>query len=999
MDADASDRVSGAVRPAKKNVTYWRSLAELSESSEFEALLHREFPRQAFALGAALNRRDFLKLMGAALALAGLQACTPAPREKIVPFVQQPEHLIPGKPLFYATSMTLAGYATGLLIETHEGRPTKVEGNPKHPASLGASDAFAQASLLTLYDPDRAGGMRRGGQAGNWEQFLTELRAALDVQRTKHGSGLRILTETVTSPTLADQLQRILQAFPQAHWHQYEPLARNNAHAGALLAFGQIIEQLYRFDRADVVLSLDADFLAALPGSLRYARDFSTRRKVQGPPGTAMNRLYAVESTPSISGSLAEHRLPLRPSAVGALAANIAGRLGVSTSPSSLSVPAAWLDALVADLQAHRGASLVVAGEAQPPAVHALAHALNQTLGNVSQTVSYTAPAEANPVDQIQSLRELVAAMQGGQVELLLMLGGNPAYTAPADLAFGAQVGPVPLSIHLGLHDDETSALSSWHIPEAHFLESWSDARAFDGTAGLVQPVILPLYGGHSAHALLDAFSSAAPRADHDIVKAYWQSRHPAEDFEGFWRTALHDGLIAGSASAPATATFNAGAIAALSIPAPSTGPELVIRADYGVYDGRFANNAWLQELPKPITKLTWANAALVSPLTAQRLGLSASLNGQGGERGGVVVDSIELQLPQGSLSMPAWIVPGQPDDTVTVHLGYGRTRAGGVGSGVGLNTYPLRSTASPWFSTGLEIRKSGERVALATTQFDQLLEGRDLVRSATLQEFTAHPTFAQADQPSPGDSMYPPVPYEGYKWGMAIDLNACTGCSACVVACQAENNIPVVGKTEVMRARSMHWLRIDRYHKGDPNNPEVYHQPVPCMHCENAPCEPVCPVGATTHSSEGLNEMTYNRCVGTRYCSNNCPYKVRRFNFVQYQDWSSDALKLVSNPNVTVRSRGVMEKCTYCVQRIVAGRISAEKEGRRIRDGEIITACAAACPNEAIIFGDLNDPGSRVAQLKAAPRNYALLAELNTRPRTTYLAAVRNQNPAITTG
>lgn len=978
---------------------FWRNLHEAS-APDFEEPVHREFARRVLTGGVSLSRREFMKLMGAAFALAGLEACTPVPSGKIVPYVRQPEQLIPGKPLFYASAMTLGGFAQGLLVESHEGRPTKIEGNPNHPASLGATDAFGQASVLELYDPDRAAGIQQGGQARSWDDLLAALRAALAVQQTRQGRGLRILTETVTSPTLADQLSAILAAFPAAQWHQYEPLLRDNAYEGARLAFGSYVEAVYHFERADVVLALDSDFMSDTPGKLRYTRDFMTRRQVSDPASAArLNRLVAAEGTPSVTGSAADQRLPLSTAEITVLAYTLAAKLGLGAgaAPASPGIPDSLVSALAADLQAHRGAGLLIAGEAQPPAVHALTHAMNQALGNAGQTVTYVAPVAVNAQNQLQSLRDLATAMAGGQVDLLLMLGGNPVYGAPADIPFKESLARVPLSIHLGLLDDETSAASTWHVPQAHFLEAWSDARAFDGTAGIIQPLILPLRGGHSSHELLDALTRPAPRSDHDIVRAYWQAHHPGADFEAFWRGALHDGVIPNSASPAAAVTVNADAIRALP-PAPAVAAdlELVFRPDPSIYDGRFANNGWLQELPKSITKLTWDNAVLLSPAAAQRLGVSNAVAAEGGERGQVVADVVELRAGERALQLPAWIVPGQAERTLTVHMGYGRLRAGSIGTGLGVDAGRLRASGALWSAPGVTIRATGQHVPLATTQFDQQMEGRDLIRAATAAEYSARPAFAQDPGPAAGDSLYPPIAYNGYKWGMVIDQNLCTGCNACVVACQAENNIPVVGKAEVMNARAMHWLRIDRYHAGDPSNPAVYHQPVPCMHCENAPCEPVCPVGATTHSSEGLNEMTYNRCVGTRYCSNNCPYKVRRFNFLQYQDWDSGALRQLSNPDVSVRSRGVMEKCTYCVQRINGARVAAQLDDRRIRDGEVIPACAAACPAGAIIFGDMNDPTGPLARAKSNTRNYALLSELNTRPRTTYLAVVRNPNPQL---
>jgi molybdopterin-containing oxidoreductase family iron-sulfur binding subunit len=991
---------------AARGRQYWRSLEELAETEAFQEFLHREFPRQASEWLDPVGRRQFLRLMGAALALAGLSACTPAPAEKIMPYVRAPEDIVPGKPLYFATAMSLGGFATGLLVESHMGRPTKVEGNPDHPASLGATDAFAQASVLTLYDPDRSQAVTYLGRIRPWSAFLQELLARLDDQRVRQGAGLRILTETVTSPTLADQLRAILTQFPAAKWHQYEPVGQDNSRAGSLLAFGEDVFARYRFDNADVIFSLDADFLSMFPGNLRYAREFAVRRRVTT-ERPEMNRLYTVESSPSLTGAMADHRLPLRASAIEALARTVAAKLGLQVEPGGVlpeNVPSPWIDAVVADLQRHRGSSLILVGEGQPPVVHALGHAMNQELGNVGNTVIYTAPIVAQSVDQTASLRELVEDLDTGRVEILVTLSGNPVFTAPANLRFGERLAKAGLRIHLGLHYDETAALCHWHIPEAHYLEAWSDTRAYDGTVSMVQPLIMPLYNGKSAHELLAAFSNQPDRSGYAIVRDYWRRQNPAPDFEQRWERALHDGLIAGTALPPKSVSLRAagewGGVQGApqpSAPGPQPPLEIVFQPDPSIFDGRFANNGWLQELPKPLTKLTWDNAALLSPATAQRLGLAYKIGKRGGE---AFADVVELQYRGRAVRAPIWIVPGHADDCVTVCLGHGRTRAGKVGTGTGFNAYSIRTSDAPWFGTGLEIRKTGERYALACTQLHHTMQGRDLVRAATLEEYRQHPDIAHeaGHEPTETPSLYPPVEYKGYAWGMAIDVNTCVGCNACVVACQAENNIPIVGKTEVMRGREMHWLRVDSYYRGDVGNPETYFQPVPCMHCEHAPCELVCPVAATVHSAEGLNDMVYNRCVGTRYCSNNCPYKVRRFNFLQYSDWNTPSLKLLRNPDVTVRSRGVMEKCTYCVQRINAARIEAEKAGRRIRDGEVVTACQAACPTEAIVFGDINDANSRVAKLKAESRNYGLLAELNTRPRTTYLAALRNPNPDIAT-
>jgi len=980
---------------------YWRSLEELAGSPVFQEFVQREFPQQASEWHDPVSRRRFLQLMGASLALAGLGACGRQPDEKIVPYVRAPrEGMIPGKPLYFATTLTLGGLGLGVLAESYMGRPIKIEGNPQHPASLGATNAFAQAAVLTMYDPDRSQAVLQRGQISTWNAFLAALNPVLEGQRPSGGVGMRVLTETITSPTLAQQLRTLLTKFPAAQWHQYEPVADQTGLAGARLAFGQEVTPLYHFEKADVILTLDADVLACEPGTLRYAHDFAQKRRLHGEQ-KAMNRLYAVDSMWSLAGAMADHRLPMRPSAVAEFARAVARALGTMAArdtTASSSVPltrlapptsdthAQWIKAVTEDLWQHRGASLVVAGRQQPPLVHALAHAMNEVLGNVGQTVVYTQPVAAQPVDQLASLRALVEDMAAGRVELLVILGGNPVYTAPVDIDMASALARVPSSVRLGLYVDETSALCHWHIPEAHELESWGDARAYDGTVSLLQPLIAPLYDGKSAYELLAVLLEQSERSGRDIVQEYWRTQHQGGGFEQFWRTALHDGVIANTAFPPQEMHVQTDWLAEAAAPATTpSGLELLFQPDPNIWDGRFANNGWLQELPKPMTKLTWDNAALVSPATAERLGLQYET-------------VVELHFQGRTVRAPVWIVPGHADEAVTVHLGYGRWHTGRVGSGAGFNAYKLRTSDAWWFGHGLEIRPTGERYALASTQHHSTMEGRDLVRANTLQYYLEHPHFVQEAKvpPEPQETLYPLYPSEGYAWGMAIDLTTCLGCNACVVACQAENNIPVVGKQQVLAGREMHWIRVDRYYKGQMRNPKVYHQVVLCMHCEHAPCEVVCPVYATVHDDEGINNMVYNRCIGTRYCSNNCPYKVRRFNFLQYADYETTSLKLLRNPEVTVRSRGVMEKCSYCVQRISAARIQAKLEDRRIRDGEVVTACQAACPTGSIIFGDLSDPSSRVTQLKAMPLNYGLLAELNTRPRTTYLAHLRNPNPQL---
>jgi MoCo/4Fe-4S cofactor protein with predicted Tat translocation signal len=1043
---------------------YWRSLEELIDAPEFREFVEREFPQQAEEWNDPVERRTFLKLMGASLALAGLSGCVYQPPEKIVPYVKQPEEEVPGKALFFATAATLGGVATPLLARSNEGRPTKVEGNPDHPNNQNgdkndrgssATDIFAQASVLGLYDPDRSQTPTYREETRPWSTFVGEIRTALNGPdgnsglRAKQGAGLRFLTETITSPTLAAQMNAILAEFPQAKWHQYEPVNRDNARAGAIMAFGQDVHTSYDFSKAERILSLDADFLSCQPGMLKYARDFAARRRItEGKKD--MSRLYVVETTLTNTGASADHRWPVKPGEIIKVATSIADRTGAIATVDALTrmhggiePEPAW-QALAADLQQHKGGSIVIAGNEAPPVVHALAHAMNNALGNVGKTVSYADPIEANSVDQTQSLRELVNDIDAGRVELLVIVGGNPVYNTPADLKLNFErLKKVNLRLHLSLYKDETSELCHWHIPEAHYLESWSDTRSYDGTVSIVQPLIEPLYEGKTAHELLAVFSPQYDRKAYDIVRDYWrgwqqeaggrrqgaggtsqqgQARTPtttlSADFETWWRKCVHDGFIPSTALPTKTVSLKPEGLGALkadrmsALPAATgTQYELVIRTDPTIYDGRFANNGWLQELPKPLTKVTWDNVALVSPNTAKRLGVGKSPASKGRE---TYVDTIKISHGQRSISdpVPVFVMPGQPDDVITIHLGYGRKRAGRVGNDRGFNAYEIRTSDSPWFASGVQISKGSTQFLLATTQLHFNMEeytfskkDRDILRVNTLEEYLQGKD-EETKEPAADDTLYDPKLYDyknqgenalNYAWGMAIDLNNCVGCNACTIACQSENNIPIVGKEQVVRSREMHWIRVDAYFKGEPENPEgPFFQPVPCMHCENAPCEPVCPVHATVHSAEGLNDMVYNRCVGTKYCSNNCPYKVRRFNFFLYQDWETPTYQLMRNPEVTVRSRGVMEKCTYCVQRIQAAKITSEIEGRKVRDGEIVTACQAVCPTEAIVFGDINDPNSRVSKLKAERRNYGLLSELNTRPRTSYLSALRNPNPEI---
>ncbi|MFN8498646.1 MAG: TAT-variant-translocated molybdopterin oxidoreductase [Anaerolineae bacterium] len=1003
---------------AKQDRKYWRTLQELADGEGFQSLLEREFPRMASVWTDGVTRRRFLQIMGASLALGGLAACSPLDMKKIVPYVKQPEGMVLGMPMYFASAMPLSGFGKGVLVASYEGRPTKIEGNIDSAASLGATDAFMQASTLVLYDPDRAQAIRNGTRIRPYEAFSTTLRSALELQKAAGGSGLRILTETVTSPTLVSQLQGILKAYPQAKWVQYEPALTSIELAGTQLAFGAALQPVYSFDKAKIIVSLDSNFMGEGPGDLAYSKAFAKGRK----PDANMNRLYAATPMPTVTSAIADNRLPIRASDIEPLARIIASRVGVAGVSAPSAVPQglrqSWVDAVVTDLQANKGASIVIAGNGQPPIVHALAAAINDALGNTGKTVAYIDPVQANPTDMLADLRDLVADMNAGKVSVLLILGGNPAYDAPIDIPFGQALANVNLSAHVSLYNDETSALCKWMIPEAHFLESWGDVRAFDGSASIIQPLIAPLYGGKSYIEILNNFSDDPTVSGYDTVRAYWKGQANAADFETWWRKAVYQGVVPDTASKPKPVTLRPNFTSGAAPSTPQPGIEIVFRLDPSVYDGRFANAGWLQELPRPIHKLTWDNAAQMSPATAQRLGinvpgLSAGPQDRPSEAltsGQTTTQTVTLTYKGNQVTAPVMIVPGHADNAVTVNLGYGRTQAGNVGNNVGFSAYALRTSDAPWFGGGLQVAvQPGSSYPLAMTQVSYALVGRDyLVRSATLEEYKKDPEFARLAHEAPAvpadvgkelesglPSMYPPFLYDDYKWGMSIDMTVCIGCNICSLACQAENNIPVVGKEEVHRGRVMHWLLIDQYYKGEAENPETYYQPRPCMQCELAPCEPVCPVAATVHSSEGLNDMVYNRCVGTRYCSNNCPYKVRRFNYLQHTNyWPTSEipqLKLLMNPQVTVRTRGVMEKCTYCVQRIKAARIEAEKAGRKIRDGDVLTACQAACPTNAIVFGDLNDPNSQVSKLKEQPTDYALLAELNTRPRTTFLAAIRN--------
>jgi MoCo/4Fe-4S cofactor protein with predicted Tat translocation signal len=1016
---------------------FWKNLDELAETPAFHELMAEEFPRQSTEWVDAVSRRGFLKVMGASLALAGLAGCTKQPDEPIYPYIRQPEDLVLGKPMYFATAYPFPTGAIPVLIKSDSFRPIKVDGNPEHPMSKGKSDAFSQATLLDLYDPDRSQHVLRRGETSSWGSFQQEFATA--AKKTSGGQGLYFLSETITSPTLAAQWKQVQQAYPQAKLVQWEPVNQDSSRAASKAAFGSYTDAQYKLEEADVILSLDADFLGGIahPGFLPLAAGYAERHRYE--EGKTMNRLYVVETMPTVTGLKAEHRLALKPSEIATFAQALVG--GAAPQGAS-SEQQKFFSALMDDLKKSGGKCVVIPGEQASPAVHAAAYALNASLGAVGKTVMYTETVNPMPSEQVADMKSLVADMNSGKVQWLVMLGVNPIYSAPSDLHFQDAFKNVPVTVHLGSHADETGVLSNWHINKAHYLESWSDARAYDGTISIVQPMIDPLYGGKSAHDVLQSLLDNPQASAYDVVVANAKT-YIKGDFATGWRKALHDGWVEGTAfTAKAGGAGKSAGSSFASTPSATAGAgslEISFRPDASLYDGRFANVGWLQELPKQVTSLSWDNAALMSMGTMADLKLEES-------------DPVKIEFNGRETIAPALMVPGHPDGVITVHLGFGRgVEAGRVASGVGFDAYQIRTSDAPLYLTGATAKKVPGIYELCVTKVHNIehrgsfaqhdlekplsdkdgvfsLAGheameRSIIRYATVAEVIKNPNFAHEDGAS--ETLIDKVGYspQGEKtdhdnsffpdawkydqqdpsslkiqnaWGMAIDLNSCIGCNACIVSCYAENNIPVVGREQVKVGRNMQWLRIDTYFEGDLHAPKAHFQPMACQHCENAGCEQVCPVGATIHTPEGLNTMVYNRCVGTRYCSNNCPYKVRRFNFLLYSDYDTESLKFMRNPDVTVRSRGVMEKCSYCVQRIEAAKITADKENRAVRDGEIVTACQQACPTSAITFGNINDKASKVAQIKAKERDYQVLTDLNFRPRTTYTAGVINPNPEL---
>ncbi|MEP0814683.1 MAG: TAT-variant-translocated molybdopterin oxidoreductase [bacterium] len=997
---------------------YWRSLEELALTPAFRQFYEREFPENATEMGAG-GRRDFLRLMGASLALAGigLTSCR-LPEEHIVPYAHPPEGRAPGIPLQFATAMEIAGWACGLLVTSYDGRPIKVEGNPGYPMGRGATNSFHQASVLEIYDPDRSKGVvkRDGGKPRSmkWEEFEEWAEAHFGAIKTAQGRNFAVLSEASSSPTLDHLKGEFQKAFPLAKWYEWEPISRDNEREGSKLVFSRVFRSQYAFDRARCIVSFGDDFIWGHPASLKYSRDFARGRAADRGD---MSRLYVYESAFTITGANADHRWAIPPSmldsAVLALAIEIFTVRGVSL-PAGASALMGVLKSLsekvkkpegiglvAADLISHKARGAVVAGAGLSPAAHALVMLMNVALENSGRTVVYFSDSNPGRKTHAEAIAECAEACGKGELETLLIIGGNPAYDAPADLDFENALSKVQNKIRFGMFEDETSKLCDWHLPRAHYLESWDDARSWDGNVSVVQPLIEPLYGGRTTSELLALLLGSDETSGYEMVRKTFSRLRPAVlDVDRLWRQSLINGMVGGTqARHEQTEPGDFGltyAVQNIQAGSEGGGIEIAFCQDYSTFDGRFANSPWLNELPDPMTKLVWDNAALVGPSFAKQNNLKSG-------------DVVKLSSGGREISAPVFVMPGIAANTVVLNLGYGRKSAGRVGNGVGTNAYPLRTSDSLWFATGASIAKTGKRKKLYSTQDHHAIDmdalGKKetqkrlgaIYRQATLAEYMALPDFAKHEVHVPAvGQLYKEHEYNGHKWGMTIDLNSCIGCGVCTIACQAENNIPVVGKNQVSRGREMHWIRVDRYFKGDPENPTIANQPMTCHHCENAPCEQVCPVAATVHSAEGLNQMVYNRCVGTRYCSNNCPYKVRRFNFFNYRKDLSATERMQLNPEVTVRGRGVMEKCTFCIQRIESVKIKAKNENKEIRDGLITPACAQACPTQAIVFGDLNDERSRVRRNHENPRAYLLLEELNVRPRLSFLAKITNPNPEL---
>ena len=933
---------------------FWRSLDEYQRSDAFGDMLKAEFP-SIFELW-SVDRRELLRVMGASLALAGMSGCKPARSDDVVPFVNRPEGYLEGRVDHYATAVLFEGYAQPVLATTSAGRPIKLDGNPEHPAFRGGSTPFMQAAILDLYDPDRSQEPLFGGHPASWDAFDGAVAKWKTGWRASGGAGLRLLIGPTTSPTLLRQIAEVKRTLPQARVHLFDPLGGYTGEPRPRLR--------PRLENAEVVVSLDDDLLGPGPAQAINARawgdrhgDLDVRNRM---------RLFVAETTPTQTGAKADRRLGIPPSRLGMLAQAIAGEGEVLRLNEK---ELAWAKAAAKALRDARGRSLLAVGRCAPAQLHALALRVNHALGNVGQTCEL-APQLGFVPGPGESFVDLVRDIEARRVSALFVLGANPVYQSPGDIPFAAVYAKVPLRVHAGLHTDETAAISNWHLPLNHALEDWSDARSPDGLATIVQPVVRPMYDSRSMHEVVAALTGDKVPSARRIVRQTWAGQL-GDDVA--WAGALKIGFVEGR-SLKGQSLSAEGLSLAKGLSPPREGEvEIVIRPDPTVHDGSFANNGWLQELPKPLFKTTWENVVAVSPWLASERHIESG-------------DVVRVESDGRAVEGPAWVLPGQPERVVTIYLGYGRKRAGRIGTGIGYDAYRMRSAAQPWNAVGT-VKPTGARVKLATTQNDHLMdaEGAELVRTVTPE----HPSALRSEEELDRASFYPDWPQDKPAWGMVIDLDRCIGCNACVVACQAENNIPVVGQHQVYEGREMAWLRVDRYYAGDPEDPETHFEPVPCMHCEQAPCEMGCPVHATVHSPEGLNLMVYNRCIGTRTCSSYCPYKVRRFNWFDYTSDAPTPTEAQRNPDVTVRGRGVMEKCTYCIQRIEGAKVQADIENRTVRGDEVKTACQQACPAQAISFGNLADPDSAVAKQRKSQRNYALLAEQGTRPRTTYLAKI----------
>ncbi|MBN8215803.1 MAG: 4Fe-4S dicluster domain-containing protein [Spirochaetes bacterium] len=1008
--------------PMKTEKTPWRSPEHKARIEAGLAEGTREFTGGESALSAPIERRDLLKTAGAMAAMLGAASCglVRRPEESIQPYSVAPEDAAAGKPLFYATAMAVGEDVTGLLVESHEGRPTKVEGNPLHPASLGATSARHQAWVLDLYDPDR---LRRSLHEGlpvdpsRVAQALDDIRAKL---LPNGGEGSALLLPSVTSPSLLRAVDLVRASFPKLALHRYEPLTLDTAYAASITAFGREVLPRPEFARADVILSCDGDFLGSDPFSVANTRAFASRRDPRHPRG--MNRLWAMEGAFTITGAAADHRMRVPRSRIPAALAQLfialsrldAG-VAAAANPALAERLRAWaapaplasreLNALAQDLLGARGRGAVVVGPRQGVASHLLGTLLNQALGNLGTTIAHAPrPFAGHPLfarGPFESLAALAASAREGRIQTLFILGGDPVHTAPRDLDLPSALKKIPSIITLSDRKDHTAALAHWAIARSHGLEGWGDAVTVDGRASILQPLITPLGESFGEIEVLTRLAGAPAKAA-DFVRRTW----PSLAAEGAWRKALHDGILEGE-DARVAVSFDGGKLGAFFKdvpPAPSL--ELSLDGDPALHDGRFANHAWLQETPNPISKHTWGNALWISPALAAKLGAK---NGEV-----LAIAAATVKIP---FEAPVWVAPGQADESVSLTLGHGQKTIGRLGEGWGVDGYALLSTTGSFTVAGVTLKRTGKHVVLASVQDHQSLEGRDLYRETDAAHAEARPhTHGEEHAPGSEDDGLVATPKSDApnQWGMVVDLGKCTGCNACLVGCQAENNIPAVGREGVLRGREMHWIRLDRYFTGEASEARLVTQPVACVQCEAAPCEQVCPVNATSHSREGLSDIAYNRCIGMRYCANNCPYKARRFNFLDWHQESPQSapkkrehlfdlfreseapVKMQRNPDVTVRMRGVMEKCTYCVQRINAARAAAPRDGQPLPEGSVTTACQQACPAGAIEFGNLLDPKSRVRRLKELPRQYALLGELGVKPRTTYLAAVRNPHPDL---